>query len=292
MNPDEKKVLVKIERARNAYLKNDYAKSVELYKWVEGQIQDDPINLPIIWIELGWSYYNLRDFKNSILYLEKSLTSSQLTVRQQFDCLRLIGFSHGALKDSKNSLRFLKEALKKDIPETEKKYVNFEVGKIHFLTGALQKSETYFESAARFFTWEEADYFQSIRYYQGLLAFYKKEYEYAERAFAEIVENARSKENKATGYFGMAHLLYQKQNYGELLVLCEKIMELDKNFYDGETVAFFLCKSFMELNRLKELTIFYNELKNRYPNGRYHSYYPAFEKILTQAKPSRQNNPK
>lgn len=281
MNPDEKKVLEKIGQARNAYLKNDYAKSVELYKWVEGQIQDDPVNLPIIWIELGWSYYNLRDFKNSISYLEKALTSSQLTVRQQFDCLRLIGFSHGALKESNNALRFLKNALKKDISEAEKKYVNFEVGKIYFLTGALKKSETYFESAAKFFHWEEAEYCQSIRYYQGFLAFYEKEYAYAERAFAEIIENARGKENKATGYFGMAHLLYQKQDYTELIALCEKIMELDKNFYDGETVAFFFCKSFMELNRLKELAIFYNELKNKYPNGRYHSYYPAFEEILT-----------
>lgn len=286
MNPDEKKIMDKIGHARNAYLEKDFGKSVELYRWVEGQIQDDPVNLPIIWIELGWSYYNLRDFKNSIWYLEKSLTSDLLTARQQFDCLRLIGFSHGALKDGKNALQFLTEALKKDIPEAEKKYVNFEVGKIYFLTGAFKNSRIYFEIADKFFDWKEANYCQSIRYYQGFLAFYEKQYEYAERSFSEIIENAQGGEGRATGYFGMAHLSYQKENYKELIVICEKIMKLDKNFYDGETVAFFLCRAFTELNRLKDLTLFYSELKDKYPNGRYQSYYPIFQKVLLQAERS------
>jgi len=284
MKSNEKKILEKIEQARKAYLGKNYQKSIELYKWVEEQIQDDPVNLPIIWIELAWSYYNFKDFKNCIFYLDKSLTSDLLTTRQQFDCLRLIGFSYSALKDSKNALRYLEEALKKELPELEKKYVHFEAGKIYFLTGAFKKSKTYLDTVAKFFSWKESDYFQAVRYYQGFIAFYEKQYEYAESFFTEIIENATGNENRATGYFGMAHLFYERKNYDKLIDTCKEILELDKKFYDGETLAFFLCKAFMELKQLEELTAFYNELRNKYPDGRYQSYYPAFEKEISNVK--------
>jgi tetratricopeptide (TPR) repeat protein len=280
MNSNEQQILKKIEQARKAYQGKNYQKSIELYRWIEEQIQDDPVNLPIIWIELGWSYYNLRDFKNCILYLDKSLASDLLTTRQQFDCLRLIGFSYGALKDSKNALRYLEKALKKELPESEKKYVHFEVGKIYFLTGAFKRAKTSMDTAARFFSWEDAAYFQAIRYYQGFIAFYEKQYDCADSLFTEIIENATGNKNKATGYFGRAHLLYERKNYSELIDVCKKIVAMDKNFYDGETITFFLCRAFMELNQLEDLTAGYNELRRKHPNGRYQSYYLAFEKEL------------
>lgn len=287
MNSNEQEILEKIDQARSAYLQQNYKESIELYKWVEGQIQDDPVNLPIIWIELGWSFYNSRDFNNCISYLQKSLTSESLTTRQQFDCLRLIGFSYGALKDSKNSLRFLESAIEKELPASEKKYVHFEIAKIHFITGAFKKSKGYLDTAVRFFNWKEADYYQAIRYYQGFISFYEKEYESAESAFTEIIEKASGNRNRATGYFGMAHLFYERKHYGELIEVCKKVLEMDKNFYDRETLGFFLCRAFVELSRHEELATFYSELRNKYPAGRYQSYYPNFEKALLKAKEGR-----
>lgn len=284
MKSDEQKILDKVERARKAYLEKNYQESVELYKWVEEQIQDDPVNLPIIWIELGWSYYNFGDFRNCIAYLDKALTSELLTARQQFDCLRLIGFSYGALKDSKNALRYLEKAMKKKLPESEKKYVQFEVGKIHFLTGAFKKSKTYLDAAARFFSWKESDYYQAIRYYQGFIALYEKQHDYAESSFTEIIKKAAGNKNKATGYFGMAHLFHERKDYNGLIDACKKVLELDQEFYDPETLAFFFCRAFMELNRPDELASFYNELRNKYPGGRYRSHYPMFENVLAKGK--------
>ena len=284
MHSDETKILQRIESARNAYLEQDYKKAVDLYQWVEAQIQDDPVNLPIIQIELGWSYYNIGDFRNCISYLDKSLASESLNVRQQFDCLRLIGFSYGALRDGKNALHFLRKALEIELPENDKKYVNFEVGKIYFLNGAFTESWKYLDTVKKFFSWKEANYYQAILYYQGFLAFYKKEYQHAEKLFTEIVDNAAGNENKASGYFGLAHLANQKRNYNELADICKKILHLDKNFYDGETVLFFLCKAFIGLKRPGELAVFYAKLKGKYPDGRYQNDYPIFDKVLSGGK--------
>lgn len=280
MNPTEKQILEKLHQAREAYMRQQYHKATALYKWVEAQIQDDRANLPIIQIELGWSYYNAGDFKKAIHYLEEAQKSSTLTAQQRFDCLRLIGFSYQALGKTEQALDFLERALSMDTAESDKKYIYFEIGKMRFLQGALIKSKTYLEKAVGFFDWQEEKYYQSILYYLGFVAFYEKQLDRAKQHFSEIIEKASENEGKATGYFGMAHILYECNNYRELTDTCHRILELDQNFYDRETLAFFLSKSNLELKRYDEFAIFYNQLRKKYPEGRYRDYYPIFEKRL------------
>ncbi len=284
MNSDEKKVLEKLQQARDAFINQKYTKAIESYKWVEEQIQDDLTNLPIIWIELGWSYYNSKDFQNCIFYLEKAQNSPSISSKQRFDCLRLIGFSYQTLRKTKKALYFLEKTLNQEIAESEKKYVYFEIGKIYFLKGAIKKSKNYLEKASDFFDWNERAYCQALTYYLGFIAYYERQFAKAKKLFVEIIENASDDNGKATGYFGLAHLLYEDKNYGELADVCNRIIELDKNFYDRETLGFFLSKSFMELKRYDEFVIFFNELRNDYPNGRYQSYYPVFEKTILKLK--------
>jgi tetratricopeptide (TPR) repeat protein len=284
MNSDEKKVLEKLQRARDSYVNQEYGKAIEAYKWVEGQILDDPANLPIIQIELGWSYYNFNDFENCISCLGKAKNSPSITPKQRFDCLRLIGFSYQALEKTKNALDSLEEGLKQEIAETDKKYVYFEIGKIHFLKGAIKKSKRYLERASHLFDWKEEAYYQALMYYLGFVAYYEKQFNRAKKLFSEITEKATNVKGKASGYFGIAHLLYEYRDFRELNDVCMKIIELDKNFYDRETLAFFLSKSFMELRRYKEFKTFFKELRNNHPNGRYQSYYPVFEKKLMALK--------
>lgn len=286
MNSDEQKILEKIRKARESYINKDYNQAIKLYKWIEEQIKDDPVNLPIIRIELGWSYYNFKDFRNCILNLQKALASNLLTVQQKFDCIKLIGFSCASTGNTKNAIKFLDEAIQQKIPDEEKKYAYFRLGEIHFIEGAIKKSKEHLEKVAKYFSWKEIDYKKVLEYYLGFIAFYEKQYEHAENHFTKIIQHTSNNKDKASGYFGLAHLLHQKNNYNELVKICKKILELDENFYDQETLGYFFCKSFAELKQYKELASFYAELRKKYPKGKYNSYYPVFENRLLKAKTS------
>lgn len=280
----EQTILERLRQAREAYRHQQFIKAVELYRWIADQIQDDKTNLPIIYIELGWGYYNANDFKNCILYLKKALSASTLTPQQRFDCLKLIGFSYKSSGDTADALKYLGKAKNQEIPEPEKRYVDFELGKIHFTAGAIQKSKPYLKKAEQHFERSEGVYSQAIAYYLGFVAYYEKQYQLAENYFSKIIENTTDAKGKATGYFGMAHLRYEATNYRELAEVSQKILDLDRNFYDKETIEFFLSKAFMELGQHKEFATHYVNLRKNYPTGRYRTHYPIFEKKLQQAK--------
>lgn len=284
MTSQETEILEKIHQARDLYIKQNYKPAIELYKWIEGQIKDDPVNLPIIQIELGWSYYNFKDYKNCIVYLKKALQSNSLNTRQKFDCLKLIGFSLASSGNKKEAISFLDKSLKHNTPEEEKRYVHFKLGEIHFIEGAIKKAKQHLEKIINYFSWNEADYYQALMYYLGFITFYEKQYEKANNYFSEIIRNAPTKKSKATGYFGLAHILHETKDIKELKNTCEKIIEIDKNFYDQETIGYFMCKAFMELEHYDKFISFYNELRRKYPKGRYSGFYPIFEKTLLQIK--------
>ena len=285
MTSQEQEILEKIHQARDHYIKQNYEPAIELYTWIENQLQDDLVNLPIIQIELGWSYYNFKDFKNCIIYLKKALQSNSLNTQQIFDCLKLIGFSLAVSGEKKEAITFLEKAIEQEIPEEEKKYVNFKLGEIHFIEGAIKKAKQQLEPIHKYFSWKEPEYYQTLLYYLGFIAFYEKQFERATHYFSEIIQNTPIPKNKASGYFGLAHLSHEKKNFVELKRSCEKILELDKDFYDQETIGYFLCKSLMELKQYKQFLSIYFELHRKYPNGRYSSYYPLFEKTLQKTKP-------
>ena len=66
MKPTEQEILDRLAKARNAYLDRDYTRALMDYLWVAEQIKDDPDNLPIVQIEIGWSYYYSKKYEKAI----------------------------------------------------------------------------------------------------------------------------------------------------------------------------------------------------------------------------------
>jgi len=75
-------------------------------------------------------------------------------------------------------------------------------------------------------------------------------------------------------------VFYDKKEYTALIDACEKIIHLDKGFYDKETLAYFLCRGYMELKMWGELDTFLPSLIDVYPEGRYKAAYPQLEWAL------------
>lgn len=278
MNPPTKEqILSGLKEAQDAFLNRDYRTALGKYRWVEQHIQDDAENLPIIWIEIGWSYYLLQDFSNAIEFFEKALHSTHISEKQLFDCLRLAGFSYEYSGNSDKAIAYLQDALSRDVEDDLKKYVLFELGKIFFAQNLSREAKPYLEKARELFKEDDKEYLQTTIYYLGFVAFFEEENDKAERLFREYIRQAPDPKNQAPGYFGLAHLFYEKKEYPALIDACDKIIHLDQDFYDKETLAYFLCRGYMELQMWDQLDNFLPNLIHSYPDGRYKAAYPQLE---------------
>ena len=67
----------------------------------------------------------------------------------------------------------------------------------------------------------------------------------------------------------MAYVDYQNKNYLEVISLCEKIISLDEDFFDKESVGFLTAASYLHLGREDIFTVYFDQMSKTYPSGRY-----------------------
>lgn len=286
MEPSKEEIIGVLKQAQSAFMAQDYSQAIEKYGWVEQYIQDDPENLAALWTEMGWTYYLMLDYPKAIAVLGKALQSPHLNQKQVFDCLRIIGFSHEYGGNPDKAIAFLQDALLQGVEDEEKRYTYFELGKIFFAQNMSKDAKPYLEKAQKLLDKTDHDYLQTTRYYLGFIAFFEKEMEKSEDLFQTYIENAANEQAAVPGYFGMAHLYFERKNFEALLEISQKIMQLEEAFFDRETIAFFLCKSYLALEKWKELGVFLPELKAAFPNGRYAAVYPEMQKALDDHRAS------
>ncbi len=280
MKTDEQTILNKIAAARDDYKNQRFTQAIEKYRELVELLQDDRVNLPILQIELGWSYYQNLEFQKAIDQFQQALESEYLTPEQEFDCFRLIGFSYEVLQQNNQAIQYLEQALSLNVPEDLKKYSYFELGKLYFHKGSLLESEHYLQEARRLIPPEETNYHLSIDYFLGFIRYFQKKFEEARELFNHIIGATEEPKAQATGYFGLAHLFYQEKNYVALIDTCEKILRLDDKFYDKEALGYFMCYGYLYLQKWDELELFLQELEKNYPQGRFAVEYPKFREAL------------
>lgn len=281
MNPQTKQqILATLKEAQDAFRKQDYKTALEKYLRVEKNIQDDEENLPIIWIEIGWSHYLLHNFSDAIEFFERAMKSLHINEKQLFDCLRLAGFSYEYTGNMDKAIAYLQDAVAQNVEEDLKRYSYFELGKIFFAQNLSLEAKPYLEKARTLFSEEDKEYSQTTIYYLGFVAFFEGDNRKSEMLFREYIRQAPDPKGQAPGYFGLAHVFYEKKEYAALIDVCDKIIHLDKDFYDKETLAYFLCRGYMELKMWDELDTFLPSLIDVYPEGRYKAAYPQLEWAL------------
>lgn len=288
MEPTKDDIIAVLKRAQEASMAQNHKDALPDYLWVETHIQDDPENLPFVWLEIGWAYYALNNFRQTIVYLEKASQSSQLVPRQVVDCMRLIGFCHLNLGNTDKAVAYLQDALLQKVEKIDLRHIYFELGKIFFGLNAPIKAKPYLVEAQELFGADEGDYLQTTKYYLGFIAFSEGDHSTAEQLFQDIIKNAANAKGQAPGHFGAAHLYCKNKQFEKLLAACQQIIDLDDDFYDKETLAFFLNKSYLELKMYKQLEMFLPELLKNYPKGRYQTEYPQLEKALADYKSTTQ----
>jgi tetratricopeptide (TPR) repeat protein len=280
--PTPEQILNVLRAAQQAALKQDYPQALQKYLWVAEQIWDDPDNLPLVQIEIAWAYYHLQQYDKVIAYLERALESKVLTFHQIYDALRLIGICYNLMGENAKAIAYLEDAVIQPIPDKDRRYAMFELGKMYYANNDIKKSQPYFASALPLFDKDEAEYQQTCKYYLGMIAFFDDDLATAEAYFTDFLQNAVDAEDKSPGLFGMAHIYFKQKDFSKLVEVAEKILSSDRDFFDKETLAYFLCVSYLETGKWADSRRFLEQLKKRNPRGRYARDYKRIDKLLTE----------
>jgi len=278
----EPKIEKMVRKARNLFQQKNFEDAIKIYQAAEKKLEPDSNQLHLIQIEMGWCFYSAGKYENAVICLQNALSYPGLILQQQFNCLRLIGFSLAAQNLTQEALPYLQKAIQLPLSDFDKRFTIYQLGKLFFLRGEWQKAKPLVEKAFRQFNAAETEYLNTCRYYLGFIAYFEKNDAEAENHFRALIHPDLDAKTRATGYFGLTHILYEKRQFSVLIDTCEKIVALQPEFYDKETLAFFLCRSYMELKMWNELENFFNRLKDVYPQGRYAISYPFFEEAISR----------
>ncbi len=289
MSSEEKRIIDNLNKARQLYMDRHYSRAIKIYRDLAEMLKEDKENLPIIQIELAWSYYYNQNYDKAIEQLKQALGSRDLSLQQRFDCLRIIGFSYHMTDNLNPAKAYLERAMEVDIEERDKRFAYLEMGKILFDEGNIIDARQYLDLADSFFQEDEPEYKTAVAYYLGFTDYFQKKFDEARKHFDFIVETNNDAKTRASGFFGLAHLHYHYQDYYALIDICEKIMRLDNTFYDKETLGYFLCYAYLNLQMWDELEMFLGELEKNYPDGRYRAEYESFRDALLKNKNISQN---
>ncbi len=290
MKPEEKEILDKLQQARNDYLDQNFPRAIKTYHELVELLKDDEQNLPIIHIELGWSYFFDQQYDRAIEWLNKALNSNYLTIQQKFDCTRLIGFAYEMKEDYPQAKKYLLASLDFDLPLTTKRYAYFELGKVYFMEADYLEAEHYLKPLLNIFRPVEPEYYYALRYYLGFTAFFQKDLVRARNLFEELIQQNTDTRHKVLGYFGLAHIHYQEEDYQALIDICDKIMVMNPEFFDKETIAYFLAYAYVHTGDWETAEMFFKELEAQYPQGRYASKYPFLRDSIAQRQISETNS--
>lgn len=284
MPAEETDLIAQLHHAQEHFEKGNYQQAIDLYQAIEDKVSGNRQALGIIQTEIGWGYYFLGRYPEAISYLDKVVRNPEVTPQQLFNNLKLLGYAWQQLDNPDKAIAYLQDALGQPIAESEKRRIYFETGKLFHLQDLSDEALPYLEKAEALFAAQaDADdyvYVQDTKLYLGYIAHFQGHTARAEGYFESVIAGAKTNEDAAQGYFGLAHLYFHLKDFAEVLIAAEKVISLDAAFSDQETLLYFRCRSFAELEMAEALQQNLPKLLKQYPDGRFKPLYPILKKMM------------
>jgi len=256
-----------LETARELFDKKEYVKAESLYLQIEQKTENSK-DKAIILAELSWVYYNLKKYDKSIESADKVLSNDE-NYKAKERLFRIQGYAYLGLNKLDIAAQYLELSLEQNSEIPEQQYVKFELGKLYFKTGAYDKALPFLEEIEKYFIGENQEYYYSILFFLGFTYYYLENLSNAKKCFDTIIKANPSKERYISAIFGMAYVEYQNRNFLDVITFCEKIITLDENFFDKESVGFLTAASYLHLGREDIFKIYFDQMTKTYPSGRY-----------------------
>lgn len=258
-----------LRQARDALASENYETSRDKYLAAQKCVTE-PRYQAIIRAELSWVYYYLQDYQKATEAGERVLDDDP-EYKAREDVARLLGYAYLGLKNLTLAEKYLHQSLEYDSLSDKQQHVKYELGKIYFVQGNYDLAYPYFKEISAHFKQANPDYFLSTLFYLGFIHYYLKNYKMARENFQEILAEQPAAERQSSAYYGLAFLEFNDKNYLNVISLCEKIVSVDRNFFDRETVGFLTTASYYYLGRYDIFSEYYKQMNKAYPEGRYRS---------------------
>jgi len=262
-----KEISKKLETARELFEKKEYKKAESLYLQIE-QKSESSEKKAIIWAELSWLYYSQKKYDKSVEAADKVILNDE-NYKAKERLFRIQGYAYLGLSNWKAASQYLELSLEQNSELPEQQYVKFELGKLYFKTGAYDKALPFLEELEKYFIDENQEYYYSILFFLGFSYYYLENLSNAKKCFDTIINANPSKERYVSALFGMAYVEYQNKNFLEVISFCEKIITLDENFFDKESVGFLTAASYLHLGREDIFNVYFDQMNKSFPSGQY-----------------------
>jgi tetratricopeptide (TPR) repeat protein len=279
------KVKEAIDKAREYFAGKQYKNAKLMYFQAQNHVKDSATRA-IIWAELSWVYYYEKDYEKAIEAAENVLIHDA-SYQALDDLYRVQGYAYLGLNNYVLAEKLLSLSLEKDSKAEKQQYAKYELGKLHFIRGNYDLAYPYFRDILKFFDESKQEYALSILFYLGFIHYYLGNIKKSHDNFERILKSNPSDTRKASAYFGLSFLEFQDKNFLNVITLCEKIMTLDVEFFDRESVAFLTAASYYYLGRKDIFYEYYHQLVKTYPKGRYKE---ELEKLYRQNSRQDQDN--
>lgn len=267
MDKPRNEFLNSLKKARSHLEKKEYPQARKMYFHAYNHTRENK-NRAIIWSELSWVYYYESDFEKAIEAAENVLINDS-NYQALDDLYRVMGFSYLARGDQALAERYLTLSVEHSRDEEKIRFVRFELGKMYFVRGAYDLAYNQLKHLEDDFRDSEQAYHLSVLFYLGFIHYYLEQPDKARTYFNEILAGDPDDQRRASGFFGLAFIEFQQKNYLNVISLCERIMTLDRHFFDTESVAFLTAASYHHLGRKDIFDSYYQEMIKTFPDGRY-----------------------
>lgn len=260
-------VLKGLDVARDLFEKGEYGKAETQYMQIKKK-SVMPEDLAVIWAELSWLYFHRKMYEKCIEAADNVLINNE-NYKAKERLFRVQGYAYLGLKKSSMAAQYLELSLEQNADLPEQQYVKFELGKLYFKQNNFDKALPFLEEIENYFSLENKEYYLSILFYLGFSYYYLENQTNSKSCFDKIIQSKPSKQRHVSALYGMSYVEYQNKNYLEVITLCEKIITMDENFFDKESVGFLTAASYLHLGREDIFNEYFDQMQKTYPAGRY-----------------------
>ena len=260
-------ILKNLESARELFEKGDFGKSETLYMQIKKKATM-PEDKAIIWAELSWLYFQRKMYEKAIEAADNVIINNE-NYKAKERLFRVQGYAYLGLRKSSMAAQYLELSLEQNSDLPEQQFVKFELGKLYFKSNDYDKALPLLEEIENYFKIENEEYYLSILFFLGFCYYYLENLTKAKSYFDTIVTTNPSKQRYVSALYGLAYVEYQNKNFLEVISLCEKIVAMDENFFDKETVGFLTAASYLQLGREDIFKVYFEQMQKTYPSGRY-----------------------
>ena len=256
-----------VTKARKLFEDNKYKEATKKYYAALDHAPTDD-DRATIWAEMCWTFYKDKSFQQ-VLEAAENVLEYNPKYEGEDDLYRLVGYSYFALENDEKAEEFFLKSLNRDKDSEKQKYVCYELGKLYFRNQRYLDAEKYLELAEEFFKNNANEFWISLLFFKGFTKYYLQNLSEAEKYFKLLIENSNDPVAQSNGFYGLAYIQFENKNYLDTINTCEKVTNLNSNFFDMESLGFLIAASFFYLGRYDVFQQYFEQIKKTFQEGRY-----------------------